>query len=161
MKRILTAVAWMGFATIQAGEVKNAAFKEGYREVVLSDPVISTVGGAGVVEFEGRLYFVAVGSAAAGDGSPSSSLNRVKVARIKALKAAAEYFDSVSVEATDRLSEEVQIQTTGKGKEAKSRKTLTTDIIVKLRSIFKSPPQVGVWENSDGSLFFLTLATPL
>lgn len=139
----------------------DAAFANGFEAVINMNPILAQDGGAGVIEMEGKSYFISVGITAIKGQDPAEKVRQLRVAKINALRAMAEFIQPSKVETETRLTEKTTIETVGKNKTAKTFKELDETTRASVKASLQAPEQVGTWKSKDGSLFYLALGRQL
>jgi len=141
--------------------VVEGRFAQGFEEVIRSDELLLTSGGAKLISIEGTTYFVAVGVTPMFPDTPGEALRRLKVGEANALREIAGFIDTTEVKASTELVETTTIVTTENGKSAQSNKTFQERIKTSVRTLLTVPEAVGTWQNRDGSLFFYAVGKAL
>lgn len=139
----------------------DAAFANGFEKVISMNPILAQDGGAGVIEMDGKSYFISVGITAIKGQDPPEKVRQLRVAKINALRAMAEFIQPAKVETETRLTEKTTIETVGKNKTAKTFKELDETTRASVKASLQAPEQVGTWKSKDGSLFYLALGRQL
>jgi len=145
----------------QATPVADGMFSSGYQEIIALNPVLAQNGGAGIIEKDGKRYFIAVGVTAVKSDEPAERVRQLRVAKINALRALAEYIEPTQVETETKLTEKTTIETTEKGKTGKTFKELDETTRATVRATLQAPEQVGTWKNNERTLFFMALGRAL
>jgi len=158
---------YIGLLTVMAGTlmfhaesrsendpVVKGRFAQGFEEVIRSDELLLTSGGAKLISIEGTTYFVAVGVTPMFPDAPGETLRRLKVGEANALREIAGFIDTTEVKASTEIVETTTVVTTENGKSAQSEKTFQERIKTSVRTLLRVPETVGTWQNPEGSLFF-------
>ncbi len=145
----------------QSGPFANGTFLPGYQEIICLNPVLAQDGGAAVVEKNGRRFFIAVGVTAVKGNEPAERVRQLRVAKINALRAVAEYIEPTKVQTETKLTEKTTVETTEKSKKGKSLKELDETTRTSVQATLQAPEQIGTWKSADGSLFFLAVGRAL
>ncbi len=145
----------------QPGAFANGTFVPGYQEIISLNPVLAQYGGAAVVEKDGKRFFIAVGVTAVKGNEPAERVRQLRVAKINALRAVAEYIEPTKVQTEIKLTEKTTLETTEKGKKGKSFKELDETTRTSVQATMQAPGQIGTWKSVDGTLFFLAVGRPL
>lgn len=153
--------AVFGSAAQQPENFAAGVFLPGFQEVIALNPILAQNGGAGVIEKDGRRYFVAVGMTAVKGNEPAERVRQLRVAKINALRAVAEFIEPTKVETETKLTEKTTVETTEKGKKGHSFKELDETTRTSVQAALQAPEQVGTWKSADGSLFFLAVGRVL
>lgn len=133
----------------------------GYQALIESHTILAREGGAAVVEKDGKQFFIAVGVTVVQDDSASERLRQLRVGKLYALKAVAEFIMPVKVDTQTQLTEKTTVVITEKGKSGKSFKELDETTRTSVETVLKAPEQVGSWKSADGKLFFVALGQQL
>jgi hypothetical protein len=139
----------------------DAVIEPEFVDVLQADPTLLHDGGAKVVETHNQRYFIAVGVTSAGSESPLEKLRQIRVGRIQAIKAAAEFIQETKVKSQEKLTEESTVTRTDGKKTATSTKIFEESTLTQIEALLKVPPQIGSWKSSDGQLFFYAIGTEL
>ena len=145
----------------QPGAFANGAFVPGTQEIISLNPVLAQYGGAAVVEKDGKRFFIAVGVTAVKGNEPAERVRQLRVAKINALRALAEYIEPSKVQTETKLTEKTTVETTEKGKKGKSFKELDETTRTSVQATLQAPEQIGTWKSADGGLFFLAVGRAL
>lgn len=145
----------------QPSSFTNAAFAAGFEAVISTNPILAQDGGAGLIEMEGKRFFISVGVTAIKGKDPAERVRQLRVAKVNALRAMAEFIQSAKVETETRLTEKTTIETDGKNKIGKTFKELDETTRSSVTATLQAPEQVGTWKSKDGSLFYLALGRQL
>ncbi|MCB1279052.1 LPP20 family lipoprotein [Prosthecobacter sp.] len=145
----------------QTSAFENGVFSPGYEGIVGLNPVLAQGGGAGIVEKDGKRYFIAVGVTSIKGAEPAERVRQLRVAKANALRAIAEYIEPVKVETETRLTEKTTIESNGKSKTGRTFKDLDETTRTSVKATLQSPEQVGTWKNKEGTLFFMALGRVL
>ncbi|HEY0793378.1 MAG TPA: hypothetical protein VGD78_20115 [Chthoniobacterales bacterium] len=150
--------------------VAMAGESEGIRDVIIepefsgvlqAEPALLHDGGAKVIEIHGKRYFIAVGVTTVGPNSAQEKLRQVRVGRIQAMKAAAEFIQQTKVSAQEKLTQESMVSRVDGAKSSSSTKTFEESTLTQIEALLKVPPQIGSWKSSDGQLYFCAIGTQL
>lgn len=141
--------------------IREPHFEPGFEAVLRAEPVLVNEGGAKLVERGGVRYFFAVGVTAVGEETSSERLRQIRVGRINALRAAAEFMNPVEVRTETTLKETTIVRNSNGIKTAENRKTFDDTTRTKLEAILRAPPLLGSWKSPDGKLFFYAIGTKL
>lgn len=141
--------------------VQNANFEPAFERVLRADPTLLRDGGAKVIESDGARFFIAVGFTTVLDGSPTERVRQLRVARIQALRQAAEFANPTRVTSETRLTETTTVTQRDGVKNTVSGKSLNETTVAEIRAILQAPSQVGSWKSADGQLFFYAIGTKL
>lgn len=141
--------------------IRDSHFEAGFESVIRSDRILLCEGGAKLIENQGKRYFIAAGFTSVLDTTPADRLRQLKVARIHAIKAAADFIGKTQVTAEEKFSETTTIKAENNSQNAAKTKFLQETVIIKLNEIIKTPSPVGSWKSSDGKLFFYAIGTML
>lgn len=161
---IFTAACLCGMLTASPQQPENfvaGVFLPGYQEIISLNPILLRDGGAGVIEKDGKCYFIAVGVTAVKGNEPAERVRQLRVAKINALRAVAEYIEPTKIETETKLTEKTTIETTEKGKKGHSFKELDETTRTSVQATLQAPEQVGTWKSTDGSLFFIAVGRML
>ncbi len=159
-----TLIAFWALVCASAEEptrIREANFEPGFEAILRAEPILVNEGGAKLVERGGVRYFFAVGVTAVGEETASERLRQIRVGRINALRAAAEFMNPVEVRTETTLKETTSIRNINGIKTAENRKTFDDITRTKLEAILRAPPVVGSWKSNDGKLFFYAIGTKL
>ena len=146
--------AW--FAVARAAEpltLIDAVFEPGSEAVLRAEPLLLSDGGARIVEQEGARYFLAVGVASVGEPTTVERLRQIRVGRINALRAAAEFNAPTEVKTETTLRETTTIRREDGTSKGEARE--------KIEAILRAPTQVGTWRSPDAMLFFYAVGSKL
>ena len=141
--------------------IRDAVFEPGFERVVRSDSALLHDGGAKLIESGEARYFIAVGFTSVLDGSPAERVRELRVARIQALKQAAEFANPTQITSEAKLSETTTVTQRDGVKSAVTTKSLDETTTAEIRAMLKAPPRVGSWKSSDGQIFFYAIGTKL
>jgi hypothetical protein len=168
MARLHTALilfaAWFAAAQTVAAPpaLVDAVFEPGFEAVLQAEPTLLREGGARIVEWEGARYFLAVGVTSVREQATASErLRQMRVGRINALRAVAEFMAPTEVKTETTLRETTVIRRENGTSNGETRKTLDETTRTKVEAILQSPQQVGSWKSADGRLFFYALGAKL
>jgi hypothetical protein len=139
----------------------DAVIEPEFVDVLQADSTLLHDGGAKVVETHNQRYFIAVGVTSAGPDSPMEKLRQIRVGRIQAIKAAAEFIQETKVKSQEKLTEESTVTRTDGKKTGTSTKIFEESTLTQIEALLKVPPQIGSWKSSDGQLFFYAIGTEL
>jgi hypothetical protein len=157
-------IAFLALACASAEEpiaLREATFEPGFEAVLRAEPLLVNEGGAKLIQRKGVRYFLAVGVTSVGEGTAVERLRQLRVGRINALRAAAEFISPVEVNAETSLRETTSIRNTDGVKSFETRKVLDESTRTKLEAILRAPVPVGSWKSADGKLFFYALGSKL
>lgn len=149
---------------VAAGEIegiRDAAIEPAFLDVLRAEPALLHDGGAKVIDTPGNRYFVAVGVTSAGPDSPQEKLRQIRVGRIQAMKAAAEFIRETKVTAQEKFTQESTVTRVDGAKTGTSTKTYEESTLTQIEALLKVPPQIGSWKSSDGQLFYYAIGTQL
>ena len=146
---------------VEAPKVIDATFEPGFEEVLRANALLLTEGGAGVVEWQGGRYFVAVGVTSVRDPAVADRMRQIRVARINALRAAAEFIAPTEVKTETTLRETTTVRREDGTSKGSVQKTLDETTRTNVQAIVRAPEQVGSWKSADGKLFFYALGAKL
>jgi hypothetical protein len=153
------------FMALQAEDkamaLKDASFEAGAEALLRKDSFLLQEGGAKLIEFNGSKWFVAVGMTFVGEQSSTERLRMLRVGRINALRAAAEFISPTEVETTTTLTETTTVTNTNGKKAVNARKILDDVTKTKVQTVLKAPPTLGTWQSFDGKLFYYAIGAKL
>jgi hypothetical protein len=139
----------------------DAVIEPEFVDAFQADPTLLHDGGAKVVETHNQRYFIAVGVTSAGSDSPQEKLRQIRVGRIQAIKAAAEFVQQTRIKAQEKFTEESTVSRADGTKNGTSTKIFEESTLTQIEALLKVPPQIGSWKSSDGQLFFYAIGTEL
>jgi hypothetical protein len=141
--------------------VRDAIVEPEFVDVLQAVPALLHDGGAKVIESNGRRYFIAVGVTLVKPDSPQEKLRQIRVGRIQAIKAAAEFIQATKVRAQEELTQESKVTSVDGKKSGTSTDTFEESTLTQIEALLSVPPQIGSWKSSDGQLFFYAIGTQL
>ena len=141
--------------------VLDAVFEPEFETVLRAEPLLLTDGGARIIEREGVRYFFAVGVTTVGAESSAERLRRVRVGRVNALRAAAEFTAPTEVKTETTLRETTTVRRENGVSSGETRKTLDDVTRTKVEALLRALPEIGSWKSADGKLFFYALGAKL
>lgn len=139
----------------------DAEFAPEFAKVLRAEPLLLQNGGAKLIEVNGVRYFVAVGVTSVREETPAERIRQLRVGRINALRAAAEFTSPVEVTSESSLRETTSIHNTKGVKTAETRKVYDENTRTKLEAILRVPSQIGSWKSTDRKLFFYAIGAKL
>lgn len=141
--------------------IRDAVIEPEFVDALQAEPALLHDGGAKVVEIHSKRYFIAVGITSVESDSPQEKLRQLRVGRIQAIKAAAEFIQATTVKAQEKLTQESTVSRVDGSKSGTSTKTFEESTLTEIEALLKVPPQIGSWKNSDGQLFFYAIGMQL
>ena len=162
-KRTLILLVLTVFTALAANDEVplNAVIEPEFIDALRADPMLLHYGGAKVVETHNKRYFIAVGVTSAGSDSPQEKLRQIRVGRLQAIKASAEFIQETKVKAQEKFTEESTVSHVDEKKNGTSTKVFEESTLTQIEAVLKVPPQIGSWKSSDGGLFFYAIGTEL
>ena len=139
----------------------DAVVEPAFVDALQADPTLLHDGGAKVIETHNQRYFIAVGVTSAGSDSPQEKLRQIRVGRIQAIKATAEFVQQTRIKAQEKFTEESTVSRADGRKNGTSTKIFEESTLTQIEALLKVPPQIGSWKSSDGQLFFYAIGTEL
>ena len=137
--------------------VADANFEKAFEPVLLSQAMLLKNGGASLVQFDGRLYVLAVGVTDVRGDSSQERLRQLRVGKVQAQKAAVAFAEQTKVVAEEKLVEKTTVAVEGQKKSLSVLKTIDETTSIKVSGVLKSLDEVGSWKSADGTLFFYAL----
>jgi hypothetical protein len=139
----------------------DAVLEPEFAEILQAEPALLHDGGAKVVESNGRRYFIAVGVTLVKPDSPQERLRQIRVGRIQAIKAAAEFIETTKIKAQEKLTQDATVTREDGKKSGTSTDTFEESTLTQIEALLRVPPQIGSWKSSDGQLFFYAIGSQL
>lgn len=144
-----------------ASPVKDATIDPIFEPVLRLQPVLLKSGGARLVNLDGSLYFVAVGTTEVREASSNEKLRQLRVGRVQAQKEAIAFLEQTKVVAEEKLVERTLITTKDGKKSAEVLKTLDESTSTKVHGVLNSLIDIGTWGSADGTVFFFAIGKKL
>ena len=88
-------------------------------------------------------------------------MRQIRVGRIQAIKATAEFVQQTRIKAQEKFTEESTVSRADGRKNGTSTKIFEESTLTQIEALLKVPPQIGSWKSSDGQLFFYAIGTEL
>lgn len=137
--------------------ISDSQIKEEYVPILLSERFLLTTGGATLVEYRGKRYFLSVGTTIVKEKSPEETLRQLKVGRIQAQKEAVTFTQTTKVEAEDHVRTETIVVNKNGAKTASSMTIIDESTMAAVQGIVGSLQDIGTWKSKDGTVFFYAL----
>jgi hypothetical protein len=139
----------------------DLAVEPEFVDILQAEPSLLHDGGAKVVESHGKRYFIAVGVTLVKPDSPQERLRQIRVGRIQAIKAAAEFIQATKIKAQEKLTQDSTVTRVDGKKSGTSMDVFEESTVTQIEALLRVPPQIGSWKSSDGELFFYAIGAQL
>jgi hypothetical protein len=93
--------------------------------------------------------------------SPQERLRQIRVGRIQAIKAAAEFIQTTKIMAQEKLTQDSKVTREDGKKSGNSTDSFEESTLTQIEAMLRGPPQIGSWKSSDGQLFFYAIGAQL
>lgn len=147
--------------TIAIVPITDANIEKRFEPMLLNQPMLLKNGGASVVQFDNRLYFLAVGVTDVRGNTSQEKLRQLRVGRVQAQKEAVAFAEQTKVVAKEKLVEKTTIALEGQKKALSVLKTIDETTSTKVGGVLKSLDEVGSWRSADRTLFFYAVGKRL
>jgi hypothetical protein len=151
------------FVTAAGGSeaLLDLAVEPEFGDILQAEPSLLHDGGAKVVESHGKRYFIAVGVTLVKPDSPQERLRQIRVGRIQAIKAAAEFIQATQIKAQEKLTQDSTVTRVDGKKSGTSMDVFEESTVTQIEALLRVPPQIGSWKSADGELFFYAIGAQL
>lgn len=147
--------------TTATAPITDANIEKLFESVLMNQPLLLKNGGASLVRFDGRLYFLAVAVTDIRGNTSQEKLRQLRVGRVQAQKEAVAFAEQTKVVAEEKLVEKTTIAVEGQTKTLSVLKTIDETTSTKVGGVLKSLDEAGSWRSADGTLFFYALGKVL
>jgi len=164
-KTLLTLIFSASLALIATAQERDsicdATIDPAFELALFINPILAATGGADVVQCPDGSYFVAIGVTSIQGSDAKEQMRQLKVGRMQAIKAIAEFIQPSKIDMQTTLHETTEVITQSGKKSGNQTKELTESTRTTIEGMITAPPQVGVWKSKDRQLFFYAVGKKL